>query len=219
MLLAFLHLVWGQRGGFRRKFPSPSIQCNQTRPTFANHTGTFRGRAQEPRPPDQNRQASHPRAQGLGARLGAGRWQVLQGPSVRRWPRRGWRLCGAWARAPQDPQERMATRRPGQVSRPWRRGPRLPFPGSLSSLNSPAAHQLGTAETPDGRQAAAGPRRAPGPQARLGSPSGVLAFTSPQPSPPLPASAAHQPPLSPREKGRSCHVPKGEPRPVPGPRG
>lgn len=74
------------------------------------------------------------------------------------------------ARAPQDPQERMATRRPGHVSRPWCRGPWLTFLGSLSSLNSPAAHQLGTAETPDGRQAAAGPRRAPWSLGQAGKP-------------------------------------------------
>lgn len=35
----------------------------------------------------------------------------------------------------------MATRQPGRVHKPWHRGPWLPFPRSLSSLNSPAAHQ------------------------------------------------------------------------------
>ena len=92
VLPAFLHLVWGQRGGFRRNFPLLLFSVTKHDPIHVGKSHRDLQTAESgaphrlPPPPAAARPEQtglSPSGQGLGAVLGAGR-RALQGPSVRR---------------------------------------------------------------------------------------------------------------------------------------
>lgn len=134
VLLAFLHLVCGQRGGFRRKFPSPSIQCNQTRCTFANHTGTFSAELRSPAPQTRTDRPLILGPRGWGPGGGRShRAQVSGGV-----PDKGGGCAGAWGQGPagppgEDGNQAAGSRQPALASRAMADLPGVPQLPKLSS--------------------------------------------------------------------------------------